>query len=335
MLWLKRNLLLTVGGLIAVLLLGFGIYYLWTSYQKNKEVETKLEQNKEELRKIVTGPNPYPNSTNIARAREELGKVRTAITNARAFFQPVPYEPVTGLAFKSLLDSNLFELHRKAEETSVVLPNKNYGFTFEFQKKQLNFPTEAFPGLPQQLAEIKTICNLLFDARINKLITLRRARIYTDEPVSQVDHHEMKPSVDEAMGMASNPYELTFHCFSGELATVLESFYKSTNGLIVKSLQVEVAPAEVVNPNQPGNPVTPVAPPPAAVQPRVAPPTGAVQPPAQPAPGVVRPTLAAAPAAPKGAEPIKTVLNERLLKIVLVLDVTRALPPKAAGAQKI
>jgi hypothetical protein len=330
-LWLKRNLLLAVGGLIAALLLGFGIYYLWTSYQKNKQVETKLEQNKEELRKIVTGPNPYPNSTNIARAREELAKVRIAITNARSFFQPVPYEPVTGLAFKSLLDSNLFELHRKAEETSVVLPNKNYGFTFEFQKKQLNFPPEAFPGLPQQLAEIKTICGLLFDARINKLITLRRARVYTDEPVSQVDHHEMKPSVDEAMGMASNPYELTFHCFSGELAAVLESFYKSTNGLIVKSLQVDVAPAEVVNPNAPGAPVTP---PPTAVPPRVAPPTGAVPPPAavQP-PGAVRPTAVAA--APKGPEPIKTVLNERLLKIVLVLDVTRALPPKTAGAQKI
>ncbi len=327
MVWLKRNLLLAVGGLVAVLLLGFGIYYLWTSYQKNREVETKLEQNKEELRKIVTGPNPYPNTTNIARAREELAKVRVAITNARSFFQPVPYEPVMGLAFKSLLDSNLFELHRKAEETSVVLPSKNYGFTFEYQKKQLTFPPDAFPGLPQQLAEIKAICELLFDARINKLITLRRARIYTDEPISQVDHHEMKASVDEAMGMASNPYELTFHCFSGELAAVLESFYKSTNGLIVKSVTVEMALSEVVNPNAPA-PVMPVLPPPGTVRPP--PPTGGVPPPGTP--GFVRP-IAAAPAA-KPVERIKTVINERLLKVVLVLDVTRALPPKAAGGQK-
>jgi hypothetical protein len=328
-LWIKRNLLLAVGGLVAVLLLGFGIYYLWTSYQKNKEVETKLEQNKGELRKILTGPNPFPNTTNIARAREELAKVRTAITNARSFFQPVPYEPVMGLAFKSLLDSNLFELHRKAEETSVVLPSKTYGFTFEYQKKQLQFPPEAFPGLPQQLAEIKTICGLLFDAKINKLITLRRARLYADEPLSQVDHHEMKPNVDEAMGMASNPYELTFHCFSGELATVLESFYKSTNGLIVKSLQIEVAPAQVADLNQP----LPVAPPPAVVQPRVPPPTGAV-PPGQTAPGFVRPVVAAAPAV-RPVETMKTVLNERLLKIVLILDVTRAMPPKTGGTQKI
>src|SRR5258705_6831624 len=306
--WIKRNLWLAVGGLLAVLLLGFGVYYLWTSYQTNKDVETKLEQNKEELRKLVGGGTPYPHPTNVTRAKEELAKVRLAVTNARSFFQPIPFEPVTGLAFKSLLDSNIFELHKQAEEASVVLPSKGYGFTFEYQKKQLQFPPEAFPGLPQQLAEIKTICGLLFDAKINKLITLRRARIYTDEPVSQVDHHEMKPSVDEAMSMASNPYELTFHCFSGELATVLESFYKSTNGLIVKSVTVEMALSEVVNPNAPA-PVMPVLPPPGTVRPP--PPTGGVPPPGTPR---FVPPIAAAPAA-QPVERIKTVINERLLKV--------------------
>jgi hypothetical protein len=320
--WIKRNLWLAIGGLIAVLLLGFGVYYLWTSYQTNKEVETKLEQNKQELTKLVSGGTPYPHQTNIAHAKEELAKVRLAVTNARSLFQPIAFEPVTGMAFKSLLDSNIFELHKKAEDASVVLPSKSYGFTFEYQKKQLQFPSEAFPALPQQLAEIKTICGLLFDAKINKLITLRRARLYADEPVSQVDHHDMKPNVDQAMGMASNPYELTFHCFSGELATVLESFYKSTNGLIVKSLQVEIAPAPEVNPNAPVP--APVFQPP-------------VNPAGQPRPGStgqVLPRPLAPAAAAKAPDAIKTVINERLLKIVVVLDVMRALPPKTTGMQK-
>src|SRR5688572_6064931 len=101
MLWIKRNLFLAVGGLLAFLLLAAGVYYFWTSRQKNTEIETKLEENKTLLRNLVSGNNPYPSATNITRAREEIVKVRAAITNARSFFHPVPYEPVTGLAFKS------------------------------------------------------------------------------------------------------------------------------------------------------------------------------------------------------------------------------------------
>jgi hypothetical protein len=48
---------------------------------------------------------------------------------------------------------------------------------------------------------------------------------------------------------------------------------------------------------------------------------------------VVRPLAPAA--AVKQPDIIKTVLNEKLLKIILVLDVMRTLPPKTAGMQKI
>jgi hypothetical protein len=74
------------------------------------------------------------------------------------------------------------------------------------------------------------------------VITIRRARLYADEPLSQVDHHELQPEVNDAIGIAINPYEVTVHSFTPELATALQSFYKSTNGLVVKSVQVEVAP---------------------------------------------------------------------------------------------
>jgi hypothetical protein len=332
MLWIKRNLFLAVGGVIALLLLGLGIFYFWTNRQKNKEIEAKLEENKSTLTRLIS-QKPYPSRTNIALARQEVQRARDAIAQARMFFQPVAFTPVKDEAFKTLLDNTLYELQRKAEQTSVILPSKGYAFTFEHQKRQLQFPPEAFPALPQQLAEIKTICDLLFDAKINRLVTLRRARLYTDEPLSQIDHHDMSPEVDETMGVASNPYELVFHAFSTELATAMEAFYKSTNGLIVKSLQVELVPATAADPNQPGqNPgLNPAARPavPAPAAPTPAPNVRSPGVASTPAPVVRQPPPRAGAAPAKPATGLRTVINEKLLKITLVLEVLRTLPQKA------
>jgi hypothetical protein len=305
--WVKRNLLLVIGGLLAIALLGLGGFYFWTNRQKNKQIETQLEENKANLTRLVNLA-PSPNATNIARAKQEVQTARAAVEQAKLFFSPIPFEPVTGQAFKSLLDQTVFDLHRKAETASVALPSKDYAFTFAHQKTQLQFPAEAFPALPQQLAEIRQISEILFDARVNRLITIRRGRLYVDEPLSQVDHHELQPEVNEAVGMAVNPYEVTVHAFTPELAAALQSFYKSTNGLVVKSVQVEVAPT-TTDPNQP---------------------PGAIPAPA-PVPPVVRPTVPPAGAARGGVaaakpEMIKTVLNERLLKITMMIDVMRTRP---------
>jgi hypothetical protein len=320
MAWIKRNLFLVVGGLLAVLLLGAGGYYFWTNAQKNKTIEAQLEENKNNLTRLVN-QDPTPNRTNIARAKEEFERARAAAEEAKLFFQPVPFEPVTGQAFKSVLDQTIFDLQAKADEKSIALPSKQYAFTFGHQKMQLQFPAEAFPALPQQLAEIRTICNLLFDAKINRLITVRRSRIYSEEPVSQVDHHDRTPEVNQAMGVASNPYEVTMHAFTPELAVALELFYKSTNGLVVKSVQVEVAPAQGDPNASPGT-----APGVAPFTTTPVPSTGATQPVAR---QFARP---GAPVAARPQEMIKTVLNERLLKIIIVIDVMRTLPPDAKKA---
>jgi hypothetical protein len=306
--WVKRNLLLVIGGVLATVLLGLGGFYFWTNHQKNKQIETQLEENKAALTRLVNQA-PTPNATNIARAKQEVQTARAAVEQAKLFFQPIPFEPVTGQAFKSLLDQTIFDLHRKSEAASVALPSKDYAFTFAHQKTQLQFPAEAFPALPQQLAEIRAICEVLFDAEVNRVITIRRSRLYADEPLSQVDHHELASEVNEAVGMAINPYEVTVHAFTPELATALQSFYKSTNGLVVKSIQVEVAPSAAADPNLPPAPVNPPV--------NRSPPPG-------PRPGV--------PVAAKPQETIKTVLNERLLKITMLIDVMRTRPASGRKA---
>src|SRR6266436_3995788 len=118
MLWIKRNLFVAVGGLIALGLLGFGIFYLLTNVTENKRVESGLEEKKDQLQKLYN-LDPFPSTTNIAMAKAELQKVRAAVNKTKEYFTPIPYPKVTGPAFRSLLETTIYELQKKAEESSV------------------------------------------------------------------------------------------------------------------------------------------------------------------------------------------------------------------------
>jgi hypothetical protein len=313
MLWIKRNLFLTFGGVIACGLLGFGLFYLLTNLQKNKDVEAALEEKKQALIRLYT-LDPFPSSENIGTANDQKKKLRESIGKMQSFFSPIPHEKVKDQAFRTLLDNTIFEMQKRAEQTSVVLPHKNYAFSFEAQTKKLQYAQGSFPALPEQLAEIKAICNLLFDAKVNKLVNVQRYRVSTDDTAGSPDYHELKVERDAASGLASSPYIVDFLSFSPELATVLENFCKSKHGLVVKSILIDTAepgPAGTPQPPQPPSPGVKPLPPPVrtnVIGLRAAPP--------------VRPA-AGAPAV--GGE-LKTVLNEKLLKVSMLIQVVKVSP---------
>ncbi len=328
MLWIKRNLFLALSGLVALGALGFGGFYLWTNVSENKKVENQLEEKKAVLQKLYNAV-PFPSTNNIAIARDDLKRVQAAVRKTKEYFTPLPYEKVTGQAFKTLLDTTLYELRDKALQTSVLLPSKTYAFSFSAQKDKFNFADGSFPALSEQLAEVRAICTILFEAKINRLINVRRTRVTTDDPPGSSDYLELRVEPNDLTGTLASPYQIEFRSFSPELASVLESFYKSTNGFLVKAIQVEpeTEPAGVVAPATTGAapsapagvtqpPPQPRVPPPGVPIPRM-PPAGA--PPAQPGPAIAKPPGAVAPA----SEGIKTVLNEKLLKITFLIDVIR------------
>src|SRR5437764_5945579 len=129
MLWIKRNLFLVVGGVIALGLMGWGGYFFWTSYDANSSIEGKLEESKAELKRLYDLV-PFPSKENIEKAKGELRRVQTAIGQTQKSFSPVAYERVKGRDFKTLLDTSIDELQKLAERASVALPQpKGYAFT--------------------------------------------------------------------------------------------------------------------------------------------------------------------------------------------------------------
>src|SRR4051812_35357760 len=129
MLWIKRNLFLVVGGVLALGLLGLGGYFFLASYDEKKTFEGKLDASKADLKRLAD-LNPSANKENIEKAKEEADKLKSAIAQTKLSFTPLPYEKVKGQAFKTNLDTAIDELQKKAERASVTLPVAKYAFTF-------------------------------------------------------------------------------------------------------------------------------------------------------------------------------------------------------------
>ncbi len=241
--WLKRNLVLVIGGLVAVGLLGLAGFFLFTKIQLNDGVTNQLNEKTEELKRLV-GRDPHPGTekvNNIKAAKEEEKKLQAFLAQVQQYFVPQRTETnqMTSREFRELLDNTIDELQRGAERSGVKVP-EDYWYTFSAQKTSMTFATNIVDSLASQLTDIRTLCQILFDSKVISLVGLRRMPVATEDSGSQ-DYLTEK-------GITNNwtvaiPYELSFQAFSSELATVLEGIIRSKNCFVVKNLSVDRADA--------------------------------------------------------------------------------------------
>ena len=132
------------------------------------------------------------------------------------------------------------------------------------------------------------------------------------------------------------PYEVKFKCFTPELAAALSGFANSPNGLLVKTINVEPAPAVEAVPD-----ITTAAPIPIYTQPIIEAPTKSNRSAEEaafkrrygldarrtpmPTPQPVVPLPVAPAPTSKG---LQTVLDEKQVAVTMVLNVVKLLPSK-------
>ena len=358
--WIKRNLYFLIGSLVALVLMGLAGYYLYSKWQLNNEILGGLDEQYAKLKRLYE-QKPHPGSgqvDNVKAAKDQQQQLLDYIRKSHQYFQLCPPIPqpesgkLTSQEFSSALSRTVDQMQRDATKASVVLPPKDskgttYSFSFAAQKESLSYATGSLEPLSVQLGEIKAICSVLFAAKINSLDNLRRERVSDDDLKGPQTDYLSEKSVTNELAVLT-PYEVSFRCFSAELASVLAGFASSPCGLmIVKTINVESAPASPVS-EQVAVPVavsTYVPPPIAAPPPRVAEapaspeaafaarygmgPGGggrgpAVRPVAQPV--YAPPAASAAQSANKGGLPM--VLDEKQLKVTLMLNVVKLVPSK-------
>lgn len=261
--WIKRNLYFVVGGVVALALMGMAGWFLWSKYRLNNEEMAKLNDDYTQLGQLSTA-DPHPGAgqiNNIKLAQDQEQEVRGLIEKVRQKFvtiPPIPDTPqVNDRDFSAALSRTLQDLQRDATNASVVL-QPNYLFSFSAQNRRVTFAAGSLQPLAVQLGDIRAICDVLFTAKINSLDNVRRSRVSTDDNTGQLsDYTDKKPITNELAVLA--PYEVSFRCFSPELAAVLAGFSSSSNGIVVKSINVELAPAPApMDPSLASMPITPV-----------------------------------------------------------------------------
>jgi hypothetical protein len=261
--WIKKNLFLVLSGLAALALLVVAGWFWYTNKATVDAVTADLNAQTASFEQLMTR-NPHPNQDNIDAAKREQEKLAGFLGQARQYFMPaVTFTNLDKETFKGLLETTVFELLRDAEKSGVSLPAK-YDFTFKTQRESVVFAPETLVPLATQVAEIKSLCGVLFQAKVHSLVSLRRVPI-TKEDTSSVDFLVgRKPATNSVTGAVTTPYEIVFQGFSAELAGVLEGFYRATNCFIVKNIDVQtnvvVAAVEVAPPmiyNFSGAPLAP------------------------------------------------------------------------------
>jgi hypothetical protein len=352
--WIKRNLYFLIGSLVAVALMGLAGWYLYSKWDLNNTLLGQLDGQYAELRRLAE-QKPHPGSDkidNIAAAKEQQKEPKAWIGKACEHFQriaPIPV-PVDGKIserdFTYALSRTIEQLHRHADAASVTLPPKNtttgqtYSFSFEEQSRRLSFAPGSLIPLSTQLGEVKAICDVLFQAKINALDSIRRERVSEDDQKASATDYIPESSTTNELAVLT-PYEITFRGFSTELAAVLSGFANSPYGIVVKTVNVEQAPI-VTTTEQPAMPMPvyqpqPVyAPPPrnlaaersaaAAFADRYGGGRRAANPLPQPVPQPVYSYAPQVAAKSKGGLPI--VLDEKQLKITMNLIVVKLACPK-------
>lgn len=299
MLWLKRNLMLIVVGVVALGLLGGAIAYLLAMMRAEQKAAADLKTTQEELVSLVSADPPLTDE-NIQRVNDYAAWLKEYTPQLQSLLTPdtnlvVDLDNVT---FKSLLENTVASLNTNAASAGVTVKAK-YGFTFDTQRTMVQFPANTIPLLTGQLYEIKELCEILIQSKVHSIEGLKRVRSYPEEPAGP-DYLEGKGMVIKD-GISVTPYEVTFRGFTAELSAVLDALQKSKAFFTVKrvtvlAIDVPVAPAAAPAPGPAGTPA--------------------------------RKGSATTTAVPS----VQTIMDEKPLRVTLSLEVVKQVPTPVAAA---
>ena len=260
--WLKQNLSLVIGGVLAVVALSLAGFWTKQQYDADKSVDAALASKRSEVKSLFERKTS-PTEENIASVQKEQELVSAQLLEPlRAKFTGYPTpESMTLSDFKEVLENQVSYLNRKARFTGINLPSVDegtYGFSFDDVRPKIDLEDEALKPLTFQLLQIKEICEVLYDANIYGINAIMRLPVSdNDSPgagssdlmgsmgsasnssATSSNYIEGEWIKNENIGVIKYPYQISFECGSNELSHVLAGFNQATHFFQVKWLSVE------------------------------------------------------------------------------------------------
>lgn len=250
--WAKRNIYFLASCIVAVVLLGAAGWYCYTSMTANNANWGQLEGAYKQLGELATKPLGPGNDQvdNIKAAKEQAEQVKQRVEQMAKFFTPVRGIPDTNKFGERTIPfavrDTVSQLRRAAQEKGVIVPTMTpeFAFAFSLQMSKTTSDPAAAEALSHQLGEVKTLCDVLFNARILQLDSIQRER--TPDDVNLQMATGLQPDYADSISLTSGnivitPYQVSFQCFTPQLGAVLASFANQPHTIVVKTLNIQPA----------------------------------------------------------------------------------------------
>ena len=237
MVWNKRNLLFVLRAAVGlILLVGAGCFF-YGNWSANRKAVEEFKRAQSEL-KALQNKKPFPTKEAIQQAKEAQKEVLGILSQFKAAFESAQETPsLDEKTFKSSVSGTLAQLQTSAVNSGVNLPQSDYAFSFSGLITKLNFPTNSIGSWVMQLHDVKSICSVVFNAKVNSLESIRRAPVSTDE--AAVGAGDFLPlNIVTSENMVRVPYEVVVRGYSREIADVMNGFLRSTDCFIIKNIDI-------------------------------------------------------------------------------------------------
>lgn len=251
MVWLKRNIIWLIGGLISIGLIGAATMFMLGARKKQEEAVSGLGSYTNVVNRLMSA-KPFPGPKTIQKVETETAAVRVFIDEAEKMFEYEEPQRMPSRAFKVHLINSLVQLQTDATNYNVELP-ENFNFTFTHLLPMPNLLPYSIKPLQVQLRDIQEIAQILFESRIHALEEFARVPAYVREPGNRnvliTDMGVRTNLTTDKAVFTSTPYKFTFRGFTSELTEVLNRFARANRFYVVKKLEVETYVANAGDPN--------------------------------------------------------------------------------------
>ena len=155
---------------ICALLFGTLVYRKWTIWTAARQTFEQAAAERNRLK----GLDPFPNEVNQRKLQQYLDKYIAALRNFKEALKAevAPASPLAPNEFQSRLRQAVVATLDRARTNNVKLPERfQLGFD-EFTRIMPN--TAVTPLLGQELSQIQMLINILLDAKVDSVTSLRR-----------------------------------------------------------------------------------------------------------------------------------------------------------------
>jgi hypothetical protein len=244
--WFQQNralgTLLVVSGICILLGLAL-LYWRWSVWSEAKQTfdQAMAERNR------LQGLSPFPDEANYRKLQGYLERYNAALDKFKEQLQTnvAPAPPLAPNEFQTLLRQATVAAEDRARSNNVKLPER---FQLGFDEFARTMPSTALATLlGQELSQVQMLINILLDAKVDNITSLRRRPLAEERGASQTPTPvpgqrvatTAKPAGAAPNLIARNVVEVSFKAAPGAARKVLNEITNSTSQFfIIRTLYV-------------------------------------------------------------------------------------------------